>query len=122
MVSSQVAPWARHQCDQPLEQFVRRVLERNCSVAPGPFEPYFETTVLLRDQAIGRDGRPGQVGGHSLQPVAIVCGYPGCALKVVALDLGAQAPHEEGIGVRSHATDAHDAAASAWSGRDHAPS
>jgi hypothetical protein len=58
MVPRQVPPWPRHQGDQALEQFVRRVAERDGSVAPGPLEPQLQTTVLQPGQAIGRDGHP----------------------------------------------------------------
>jgi len=120
-MADQVRSWARHDRHQPLDQLMRREPKCCRAIAPGPLEPQLETSILELRQPIGRDRRPGKVSPHALESVAIVGRDPGSGLKVVAFDLRAQPPHHESVNIGGDASNAKDAAAAAWAGRDHAP-
>jgi len=109
VVPRQVGARSGHECDQAFDQLVRREPEGCGAVAPGPFELEFDPAVLELGKAVGGDRRAGQVSGHALEPISVVGGDPRGGLQVVALDLRAQPPHDEGVDVGGDAADTDDA-------------
>jgi hypothetical protein len=120
-VARAVGPRRRHDRDQTVQQFVRRVHERGGAVPPWAPKPQLKASIVQPPEAVGGDRAAGEIARHSLQPLAITGMDARRGLDIEPLDLRAQAPHHEGIKVRGYAAHAHAAPAAPRTGRDHSP-